>query len=368
MKILIITSHLNVGGISSYIINLTKGLKQKGIDVVIASSGGDVIKNLEDLGARHFFIDIDTSSELSPKIIKCAISLSKLARQEKFDIIHAQTRVTQVLAALFSGISGISYISTCHGFYKFRLNRKIFPCFGKFVIAVSRQVKEELKNKLYIKEGRIKLIPHGIDIEKYSKNLSQVEKIRLREQLNLKPGSFVLGNIGRLSWEKGHKFLISAFSEVVKKHPDTELIIVGKGRLEQDFLAQVKNLGIENKVYFFGERRDLENIYPVMDIFCFPSLRESFGFSVLEALASGVPVIASDIGELRYLVEDGRNGFLCKPGDSKGLTLKINYLIENKNSLDQMKKEARSIASKDFSLLRMADDVISVYEQAIKTK
>lgn len=368
MKILLLTTHLNVGGISSYLVNLSNGLRLKGIKVIVASGGGALEDALEREGIGHYYLDIKTKSELSPKIIKAVFRLIGIIKKEKIDLIHAQTRITQVIAALVSKIIGVPYISTCHGFYKFRLNRKLFPCFGEVVIAVSRQVKDELENKLYIDQNKIRLIPHGIDIEKYSKAITLDEKNALKKKLNLKEDSFVLGSIGRFAPEKGHSFLISAFSLVANRHPNAELILVGEGRLKRDLLSQAKGLNLEGKIHFLGERYDLENIYPVMDVFCFPSLRESFGFSVLEALASGVVVVASNIGELKYLIEEGKNGFLCEPANPEALALKLNYLIENRDLLTQMSIEAKKITNKDFSIFRMAEDTIAVYKEAIKWK
>lgn len=368
MKILILTTHLNVGGISSYILNLAKGLKAASVDVSIASSGGDVLNNLKQLNISHYFIDIDTKSELSPKIIKAAFVLKKLIRENKIDVIHSQTRVTQVLGVLVSKMTKITHISTCHGFYKFRLNRKIFPCFGKFVIAVSRQVKDELMAKLNIPEDKIKLIPHGIDIKKYAKEYWPEEKLELRKRLSINSDTFVIGAIGRLAPEKGHVFLVKAFFEVIKKHPNAQLVLVGEGRLKEELVNLVKEENLIDKVTFLGQRHDLENIYPVFDVFCFPSLRESFGFSVLEAFASGLPVIASNIGELRFLIEEGKTGFLCQPAKPTEIASKINYLIENREILAQMSNQAKKISSKDFSLERMSHDTISVYEQALRSK
>ena len=120
MKILLLTTHLNTGGIARYVISLAKALKHRGHTVFVASSGGDLEMTLVQEGIQHLFVDLRTKSELSPKVVKSFFGLKSFARKEGIDLIHAHTRVTQVLAALLSLYTKIPYVTTCHGFFRRR--------------------------------------------------------------------------------------------------------------------------------------------------------------------------------------------------------------------------------------------------------
>ena len=130
MNILFLTTHANTGGITSYILTLGEALVKSGHKVWVASSGGDCVPRMEAAGMRHIKINIRTKSEVHPKLWLCFGPLNELIRKEGIDIIHAQTRVTQVLGFFLSRASGVKMVTTCHGFFRPRWFRKMFPCWG----------------------------------------------------------------------------------------------------------------------------------------------------------------------------------------------------------------------------------------------
>ena len=131
MNILFLTTHVNTGGITSYILTLGETLVKSGHKVWVASSGGDNVSRIEAAGMRHLQINVRTKSELHPKLLLSMPPLLDLIRDEKINIIHAQTRVTQVLGEVLSRLSGIKLVTTCHGFFRPRWFRKTFPCWGR---------------------------------------------------------------------------------------------------------------------------------------------------------------------------------------------------------------------------------------------
>ena len=130
MNVLFLTTHFNTGGITSYILTLGDALVQAGHKVVVVSGGGDCESMLEKAGIRHVRANIRTKSEIHPKLLFSLSLINNLIAGEEIQIIHAQTRVTQVLAAWVSRMSGVKTVTTCHGFFKPRWFRKVFPCWG----------------------------------------------------------------------------------------------------------------------------------------------------------------------------------------------------------------------------------------------
>ena len=176
MDILYITNHLNIGGITSYVFTLNCGLKQRGHNIYVASSGGQLLPQFKDLGIVYLPIPIKTKNEVSLKIIISLFKLLSAIKKNDIELVHSNSRTTQVLGCLLNKFSGIPHISTCHGFFKKRFSRKIFPCWGQKVIAISEQVKEHLMNDFGIDEEKIRVIHNGIDVEKYATRNTQYGK------------------------------------------------------------------------------------------------------------------------------------------------------------------------------------------------
>ena len=144
MKVLLLSTHLNIGGIGCYIVNLARYLKRRGHEVFVSTSGGDMVDELLKEGIAHIKINLKTKSELSPKLLWALPRLLSLVRDKDIQIIHAHTRVAQVLAYLLSRMLRVPYVTTCHGFFKLRIGRKIFKCWGDKTIAISEAVKRHL--------------------------------------------------------------------------------------------------------------------------------------------------------------------------------------------------------------------------------
>lgn len=361
MNILLLATHFNIGGISKYLNNLSAGLIKKGHNIIIASSAGDFTPALDK---RIFFfpLDIKTKSELSPKIFLVLSKLLKLITQKKIEIIHSQTRVSQVLAFYLSKISGIPFLTTSHGFFKPHLGRRLFPCWGRKVIAISQPVKEHLIKDFKMDPSRIALIPNGVRIKD---NLSFPDFSILRRKYGLKEKGDVLGVIARLSPVKGIKYLIMAMSDVLKTKPGAQLIIVGEGKIRQELISLSRKIGIADRVLFLGAIADTDEILSLMDIFVLPSLQEGLGLSLLEAMAMDKPVIASDVGGISDIIRKGENGLLVSSADSKELSQAILRILEDKKMAEEMGRKARETVRDKFSLQKMVEETEKVYKKVI---
>jgi len=128
MRILLLTTHLNIGGISTYTISLAKALRLKGHEVFVASNGGMLLPELTAAGISHIKIAILTKSELSPKVFKAILAISKITKRLDIDVIHSQTRITQVIGFFVSKLCRVPFVTTCHGFFNKNVGRVILPC------------------------------------------------------------------------------------------------------------------------------------------------------------------------------------------------------------------------------------------------
>jgi len=365
MNILYLTNHLNIGGISSYCLTLATGMKKRGHNIYIASSGGELLPRFRGEGIIYLPIPVKTKSEISYKVLFSKFKLAKFIKENKVDIIHANTRVTQVLSFFIRRSCHKPYVSTCHGFFKKRLFRKIFPCWGDRVIAISEEVKEHLTRDFKVNEQDIKVIHNGIDVNKFRVQSTEY-RVQRKKDLGLGDGP-VVGIVARLSEEKGHEYLIKAMKEVIIVFPRARLLIVGEGRMKEKMEDLIKLTALEENVTFIPRAMDTQEVLSVMDLFVLPSLKEGLGLALMEAMACGIGVIGSDVGGIKSLIKDGDNGLLVKPADSHGLSLAILQLLQNPDRARYLGANARSFINRGFSQEKMISETEKVYLECLNS-
>jgi glycosyltransferase involved in cell wall biosynthesis len=366
MRVLLLATHLNIGGVAVYTVNLARALKKKNISVWVGSSGGDLVKALEKNGIFHLPLDVKTKFEFNLKLIPALFKLLVFIKKNNIDIIHAGTRVTQVLAYLCSRLSPASYVSTCHGFFKkTRISRRLFGAWGNHVIAISDVVREHLVKDLNVKRENVFLIYNGVDVEAFSHPIDKDEKGILKSNLGLAK-SPVIGSISRLSPVKGLRYLLFAMKDILREMPEARLLLVGEGPSKEHLLELSRKLGIDNNVFFALNTTQTQRFLSIIDIFIFYSLEEGLGLSLLEALASGKPCVASNVGGVSSIVEDGITGLLVPPKDTHALKDAIIRLLKDRRLGASLAKEGNSLVKKKFSLEKMVERVIDVYNKASK--
>ena len=366
MKVLQVTTHINIGGIANYILNLSDSLKAKGVDVIVASGGGNLEEELLARKIPHRYLNIKTKFEFGPKVIGSAFRLAKIIKSEKVDIMHAHSRVSQVVVSIASRLTGVPYVTTCHGYFEVR-SRKIFDTWGVKVVAISDAVKDHLKYDLGVDKERIKLIYSGIDIDKFARYYSQADKDAIRAELGLKDGP-VIGTIGRLSQVKGQRFLVQAMPYIIDRQKDVQCIIVGDG--EERFALEnlARALNVRDSVRFISSDLDTTKFLAIMDVFVFPSVKEGLGMALLEAMAAGKACVASDIGGISDIIKSSSRGILVPVGDIRIIADSVAQLLGNKILRQNMGDDARRFAGEKFSLDVMRDHIIQLYGEVLNEK
>ena len=365
MNILLLANHLDVGGISSYLLTLAGGLTQRGHNVYLACEGGSLVHRFTAGGNRGFVaVPTRTKGEFNPlRLYKSMRILRRLVKEKGIDIVHSNTRVTQVLGELLAGSTDACHVSTCHGFFKKRLLRRIFPCWGKETIAISRQVADHLVRDLGVHEKNIEVIYNGIDLARFSgAALAARQSFRQLLGLGEKP---LVGIIARLSDVKGHCYLIQAMPRVVRRFPEAKLLIIGEGKTESSLREQVRSLGIEQSVIFMPTAEDTAAALAAMDVFVLPSLQEGLGLSLMEAMASGLAVVGSAVGGIQDLLRQGENGLLVQRADADALATEIIGLLSDGEKRRRLGSAARKSMQEKFSQERMCLETERVYLKCV---
>ncbi len=364
MKVLHVTTHFNVGGITKYILNLAKALRHQDVDVLVASSGGDLQCELVKSGIQHKSLNIKTKFEFGPKAISSGFMIARIVREEKIDLIHAHTRVAQVASAIASVATGVPYVTTCHGYFK-KGSRSFVDTWGSKVIAISDAVGRHLKDDLGVSEPRIKLIYSGVDAEQFSRIYSPEEISDIKRSIGLRSGA-VLGTIGRLSSIKGQKYLVMAMKEILAKRGDAQCVIVGSGPEETSLKDLAASLGVSGSIKFIETCSDTHKYLSIMDVFVFPSIKEGLGIALLEALTSGRACVASRIGGIEDIISDGRSGILVDVESPSGIAGAVLRLLDDDDLRRKLGEEGRRMVRDRFTLNIMADNVSKLYREIVK--
>ena len=366
MKILLITSHLKIGGIPVYTATLANHLCKKGHKVFVASSGGELKSELSS-EIVHIDVPLDTKSVLSPKIWITALKLRSLIKKEGIDIVHAQTRVAHFTAHILSRMTGVPYIVTWHGFYRPHFFRKLLPCWGDRTIAISEAVAQNLREAFGRDNTKICVVLNGIDRDKFRAEDYETKIREIRTKHGLKDAPIV-GIVSRLAPEKGHIVLLEAFARLINDIPAAQLIIIGDGRTRGELERRTRQLGMEKSVFFFGQILNVAEFLAIMDVFVRPSVIEGFGLGVVEAMMMRRPVVASDLSEFRQILDDGKVGLLVRTGDSASLKDALLRLLRDPAFARGLGMAGYEYAVKNFSAERVASDIENIYKEAVNER
>jgi glycosyltransferase involved in cell wall biosynthesis len=297
-------------------------------------------------------------------------------RGQRLDVIHSHFQLGSIAALwLKRQLGAAACIRTAHagkewgdGLGAF-IGRQIFtnwvfPLSFDAEVGVSQALVATLDHRSasLIMGDRALLLPNGIPLDRFG--LATDEEVRAaRRELGLPPDALVVGNVGRLRQEKGHAILLEAAVRVVAVRPEVRFVIIGDGESRDLLCRQAVALGLGEAVTFSGARTDVERLYRAFDLFVLPSLWEGLSTVILESMASGVPVIGTDIPGTRELIVPGRTGWLAQPGDSADLARCILNALADPYQRLVVAETARSEVVPRYSMAHIADQYEALYAQ-----
>ncbi|MEI3337518.1 MAG: glycosyltransferase family 4 protein [Clostridium sp.] len=298
-------------------------------------------EELENMGIKVYNVPIPRKITAIKEMISSYKKIKKVCSENNYDILHCHSPIGGVLARFaFKDFrkKGGKLIYTAHGFHFFKgapiKNWIIFYPIEKFcsrytdcLITIN---KEDYKRAKNFKAKEVKYVP-GIGVD--TKKIKDIKKNRkILNEFNIKD-EVVLVSVGELSNRKNHKVILKALEKV---KGNFKYIICGQGAKKEELIKLSKELNLQEKVEFLGYRQDVKEILKASDIFCFPSKQEGLPVALMEAMASGLPVICSDIRGNKDLIEDKKGGYLLKSYDMDEYSIKIQELIENKVLREEM--------------------------------
>ena len=247
--------------------------------------------------------------------------------------------------------------------------KKVFRQFVYYkadhLITVSQNLKKKIIKEYDISPDKISYIPNGVDLEKFNCSNSPPKDILVFRQ----KFDFILGIVARLDPIKNHIFLFDTFKKFSSQIEQKScLLVVGDGFLEKELQNYVFKNSLENSIYFLGNRKDIPRVLRIFDVFILPSIMEGMPNTVLEAMASCVPVIASNVGGIPEIIDHGRTGFLFSPERKEELLSQLIKLCGDSLSLQKISVQARQEVEKKFSFFLMFKRYKEIYENLLNNK
>lgn len=360
-KVLQIIPDLGLGGAEIMVEHLSTELKKKGYDVNIISLYNYHSAITERLEKRQVpIIYLNKKKGLDWKII---FRLSQLMKKIKPDVVHTHLYAAPyaMIAAIFAGIPikvhTIHNIATKEESKPKRIINGLFYKYCQVIpVSISPLVKRTILEEYHLKENQTPMIYNGIDFEK---SVSKVEYVSNNDKISIV-------HVGSFKEQKNHLGLIASFRLFCDEFPDSILNLIGSGALEKQTEDYVKELGLGNNVLFLGLKA---NVYPFLnsaDIFVLPSLWEGMPISLIEAMASGLPIVATRVGGVPDMIEDHISGLLVDV-NNEDIAAALIELASNAELRKKLGSTAR-LAAKRFTAKKMTEQYIELYEKTIESK
>ena len=294
-------------------------------------------------------------------------SIRSAISSEQPNILHSHGYKSNFYA--WKALSGwnMPWIVTNHG-KRVGMKLKVYNWLNIFfmkkaakIVAVSQVLADEMI-KQGISSTKIVVIDNGVDLQRFT---DLRENNDLRKSFGLNGKNKIIGTVGSMTEEKGHMYLIEAARQVIEKCPECRFLFVGDDGQRQLLEEKTANLGLTGKVIFTGSRKDVPEILSMLDVFVLPSLKEGLPMALLEAMASKVPVIATSVGAIPKVIEDGINGILIPSKNSDAIAKAINIMLADGNSAKEMALKGFEKVRDQFSSEIMFKKYMNVYQELL---
>lgn len=358
MNILHIVNSLDCGGLENFTIELSKELKLKGDVPFICclDKMGNLAPNAIDSGISVTDLQIKNGLDL-----QCIWKLRQYIIANEIDVVHTHNKKPLIYGTIAAKLANVKrIIHTRHGqaadvvpWLIWKLNSK--------VVTISEDAKSCLISSNNIAEKNVDVIENGIPLDKFDSISTEVSQ-ELKNEIGLLPENQVVGIVARLAIEKDHRTLICAFAEVLKVNENAVLLIVGDGPLSKELQELTQELKIEKSVYFLGFQQKIAELISIFDIFVLSSTSEGMSLTLLEAMASKKPIVATNVGGNPEVVQDGLTGFIVPAQKPEKMAEAIINLLKNKQLMQEFALNGYQRIKSKYSLITMTEKYKRLYK------
>jgi len=370
IKVLHLISPRGVGGAERVVLTLCKGADRESVESVLGifrdnrTDRDDFITDVEKMG-----LAFEEICYKNPYDISQFFDLYRIVRRLCPQVIHAHGYKTNILGFFVAKLLGIPIVTTVHGLYRIGRGSNRMVRLGVFVLRyfdrvlpVSEQIREELL-RMKIPASRMVTVRN---VPPLATVKSRVQTQSFREEVGISPKRKIIGFIGRLEHVKGCDQFIEAMANIMRKALDFCAVIVGDGPEREALEILVKRRGLGERVNFFGFRNDPERVLQSLDVLVLSSRNEGIPLTLLEAMAQGVPVVATQVGGVPEVIRDGVNGLLVAPGEPAKLAEAIIESLSNPEAARERTLAAKKMLARDYDVRTWAGKVRDVYKGILR--
>jgi glycosyltransferase involved in cell wall biosynthesis len=339
-----------------------------GVPLLDTDSTPEFIHRIQALG-----LELKVFRYKSVFSLSLAKEIKDYVKEEGIDIVHSHGYQENFYS--YFGRHKAALIATNHLWKRTTFKLKIYALIDSFilryfnhVIAVSKAIQNEMI-KAGLNKNKISIVANGVNLDKFAINKDNINnEFDIRTFLNLSSSAFLFGMVSSLTVEKGHKYAIEALKNCLNTYQgDPYLVIVGGGEEKTNLLEMVKDHKLEKNVFFLGSRSDIPNLLPQFDAFMLSSLIEGLPISLLEAMASRLPVISTDVGDITTVITNNNNGFLVPSKDIPKLSEKMLLLLKDESIRKKFSINGHQTIRDNFSSNKMTKHHCDIY-RGVNTK
>ena len=370
--ILMLLMGLEIGGVETHVVELSKELTKRGFNIIVASNGGVYEKELVKFGIKHYDVPMHQRNIL--KMIRSYKLLKKIIIKEHIDIVHSHARIPGFICGFLYKKLDFVFVASTHGIYNTKMGLKYLTNWGKKVIAVSEDIKDYLIEEYNVRQKDIFLTINGIDTNKFSPSVSG-DRIKKELKITNEPTIIHVSRLDEGGSATAAQVLISAAENINKSIPNVKIVIAGGGNLFNNLnkKAQQVNKKMGRKcILMIGSRTDVNEVIAAGDIFVGVSR------AALEAMATGkVVILAGYAGYMGIFSENKlydaiNNNFCCRGFEETKAELLTDDILKafkmSRKEKQELGEYGRKVIFEYYSIKRMADDCLKAYSAAIKQK
>jgi glycosyltransferase involved in cell wall biosynthesis len=351
------------GGAERMISTLAAALNQGQFRIIVGLfRPGWLQAECEALGVKTFVIPL--AGRFNLQWFRACL---RLLRKERVMLIHAHEFSAIVYGWIVATVARVPFIATVHGknyFWEKLRRRVVYRLVSRqgTMVAVSQDLKRFVCDKVGVAEKRVEVIYNGVPS---AQTVTDEEVRKCKAEIGISGRYPVLGVVGSLYPVKGHRFLLEAMPEILKRWSNAVLLVIGRGELEVALKEQAGQLAIGAHIHFLGMRQDVPRLLSVLDAFVLPSLSEGLSLALLEAMASGKPVVATRVGGNPELIDHGRTGFLVQPEDARDLAANLVKLLSDPGMMQEFGRQAAVRVRQHFSMGHTVDRYRALYARSL---
>lgn len=373
INLLYVITKLELGGAQKQLISLIGGLDKERYNIFLFTAKDGLLIN-EASAIKGLILKQSRFLERPINIFKDVLAFVEILsfiKKNRIQIVHTHSSKAGILGRIAARVACVpAIIHTVHGWsfhdyqprlanYFYTTLEKICATFTNKLVVVSSFDKEKGLKKLVGREDQYIIIRYGIKGNEFR---DQSMRSAARRSLGLNETDLAIGTVACFKPQKSPLDFIKIASTIKKSIPNTKFIMVGDGLLRRKAEVLIKRLDLGGQIILTGWRNDMVFVLSALDIFVLTSLWEGLPIAVLEAMAAGVPVVATDTGVIREIIENGKTGYLVKVGDRQSMQNRVEALLKDRQKMNEFIRLSREkVNSEEFLLRRMVKDTEKVY-------